>query len=374
MTARTVQTKADLAGLRASVDLDQVTIHTRSLKYRGLLPLALKYALFAVRPGGRLEIIDGGGGGTSSPAFEIGFNLVRQWTFKLIGRDVTLIDFDPAAGRLLLERTRPVTPPGWAAGVIFSGADAEIPVLENCLRGLLAQPELSGEGGDIAVCGPTRDLSFLAGFPSVRYLPYDPPASDRFLVGAKKNFLVASFSAPRVAVMHARIVLQPGALAAVPREFDIGSPNVQIHEGGRLAPYLSLCFTDATTPGRMPRRLSATLRNVRQADPLEIHQLGAPYVDGGVFMAAKSVYDACPLDPAIAWGEAEDVEWCYRAAAHGYLVDLFPAAIAVSQINKLHRRPILAAPFEYIAMKTLRAGRYAFAAARHALARASGAR
>lgn len=374
MTARTVQTKADLVGLRTSLDLDQVTVYTRRLKYRGLLPLALKYALFALRPGGRLEIIDGGGGGTSSPAFEIGFNLVRQWTFKLIGRDVTLIDFDPAAGRLLLERTRPVTRPGWAAGVIFSGADAEIPVLENCLRGLLSQPELTGEGGDIAVCGPTRDLSFLAEFPSVRYLPYDPPASARFLVGAKKNFLVASFSAPRVAVMHARIVLQPGALAATPREFDIGSPNVLIEEDGRLAPYLSLCFTDATTPGRMPRRLSATLRNVRQADPLEIHQLGAPYVDGGVFMAMRPVYDACPLDPSIAWGEAEDVEWCYRAAAHGYLVDLFPAAIAMSQTNKLNLRPRLPALLEFFAMRALRAVRYAHVATRHVLAGISGAR
>ncbi|MCI3132737.1 hypothetical protein [Phenylobacterium aquaticum] len=374
MTNKSVQTKADLAELRTSLDLDHVTVHTQNLKYRGLMPLALKYALFALRPGGRLEIIDAGGSETSSPAFEIAFNLVRQWTFKLIGRDVTLIDVDPRAGRMVLERTRPVTPPGWAAGVIFSGADAEIPVLEKCLLGLLAQPELIGEGGDIAVCGPTRDLGFLAAFPAVRYLPYDPPASSRFLVGAKKNFLVASLSAPRVAVMHARIVLQPGALAATPREFDIGSPNVLIEEGGRLAPYLSLCFTDATTPGRMPRRLSTTLRNVWKADPLEIHQLGAPYVDGGVFMAMRSVYDACSLDPNIAWGEAEDVEWCYRAAVNGYLVDLFPTAIAVSQTNKLARRPHLSPGLKLLTMHGVRAARHLYAAARHILFRISGVR
>lgn len=342
MSTQEVRTRADLIALYRQTGLDHVRLHTQHFKYRGLMPLALKRSLYALREGGRLEIVDGGFFSVNSPPFEVPFNLIRQWTFKLVGRDTKLIEIDIKASTMTLERTRAVAAPGWSAGVIFSGSDKEIPTLHTCLKGLLDQPELRREnGGEIVVCGPTRETGFLADYPDVRYLVYDPEPSPRFMICAKKNFLAAALNNPRMVILHARITLQPGALAGTPAEFDIGTPRVLVEEQGELKPYLSLCYVDGPLPGQLPRRAPRTVRNVRDADPFEIYRRGPCFMDGGTIVVMKPVFADCPLDANLAWEEGEDVEWCTRAAAMGYLVEMFPDSLAVSQTYKLSKRPWL---------------------------------
>lgn len=342
MSTQIVSTRADLNDLYRHAGLNHILLHTNHFKYRGLMPLALKRSLYALREGGRLEIVDDGFSSTNSPPFEVPFNLIRQWTFKLLGRDTKLIKIDLKASTIVLERTRRVTAPGWSAGVTFSGSDREIPTLQTCLDGLLDQPELRAEnGGEIVVCGPTRDIDFLDDYPSVRYLVYNPQPLPRFMICEKKNFLAAALNNPRMVLLHSRITLQPGALASTPAEFDIGTPGVLVEEHGELRPYLSLCYVDGPLPGQLPRRAPRNVRNVRDADPFEIYRRGPCYIDGGTIMVMKSVFEDCPLDANLAWEEGEDVEWCIRAAASGYLVEMFPDSLAVSQTHKLTHRPRL---------------------------------
>jgi hypothetical protein len=330
-----LQDRASLAAARGAIDLDQVTVRTARLKHRNLLPLALKYALWATRVGGRIVVEDDGGKDAAPPAYSVSFNLVRQWVFKFIGAECALVEMAP--GRLVLERTAPVLAPGWSAGVVFSGNDGEVPTLLACLAGLARQPELdAAAGGEIWVCGPERDRSFLQPFPQVRYLPFETPPGPRFLIGQKKNALMAAMRGPRLAVLHARVVLDAGALAAVPREFDISGPATRVltrHGGER--PYLSLIQTDAVWPGVAAARTTIGLRDLAQPDPLALIERGGVFVDGGAFFVTRPVFDACPLHPQIAWEEGEDVEWCGRAFAQGFLVDLAPGSGAVSQSNKL---------------------------------------
>ena len=53
--------------------------------------------------------------------------------------------------------------------------------------------------------------------------------------------------------------------------------------------------------------------------------------------------------------EGEDVEWCGRAFAHGFLIDMAPASRAYSQTSKLARRPRLGplTPLAYLAKRSL---------------------
>lgn len=327
----------DIARARHQIDHDAAIVDARRLKTTGLLPLALKYALFAVREGARIMIEDEPDQELGSPAFAVPHKLVRQWTFQFIGRDTELVALEP--GRIELRRTRPVTPPGWSAGIVFSGRDAEIPTLVKALEGLHAQPELT-DGGEIAVCGPPRDVDFLRDFPAVRYIEHVDPPGERVMIAAKKNVFIRALRGPRVLILHARIVLDPEALGAVPREFDISGPNVLQEAGGRRASYLSLSSTETVSPGRMPRSSPWLMRHVGD-DPIALHREGNLFVDGGAFYVTKAAHELCPLNDLIAWNEAEDVEWCARAFMTGLLVDNAPDSFAVSQTAKVRMPPAL---------------------------------
>ena len=362
-----IATRSDIDRARTVADADEVVVSARALKTTGLLPLALKYALFATRPGGRIVVEDDHDGDMGTPPFAVAHKTVRTWAFQFIGRDVDLVSLAPP-GRIAFVRTRPVTPPGWSAGVVFSGREAEIPTLLRCLEGLVAQPELSAAvGGEIVVCGPARNLAFLEAFPEVRYLVYEDAPGDRLMISAKKNALIRHMTGPRIAIFHARIVLEPRALAAVPREFDISGPNVYVRTGDRSASYLSLTATETVWPGIMSRSSSRYMRHVGD-DPLALHALGGLFVDGGAFYVMRAVHEACPLNNLIAWNEGEDVEWCARAFVQGYLIDMAPDSRALSQTSKLRIPPALGRATAPVlnAVSGARTGR---AALRHWMAR-----
>ncbi len=333
----TIDSAAAISAARGREDLDEVFIVTDRLKYRGLLPCALKYALWAVRPGGLIVIEDDYDREAAERPYRISSNFVRQWVFKFIGAQCELLAMN--RGTLTLRRTAPVLAPGWSAGVVFSGSDGEIPTLHACLDGLRAQAELgAAQGGEIVVCGPARDLGFLAGYPDVRYENFEMPAGPRMLISRKKNVLMSRLRGPRFVILHARVVLDPGALARVPREFDISGPVTRHDTRNGERHYLSLSHTDSFWPGAMPRTPALMLRDVAPADPMALMGRGAVYVDGGAFYVTRPVFEACPLHDQIAWEEAEDVEWCARAFASGFLVDIVPGSGARSQTSKLADR------------------------------------
>lgn len=330
-----IATPADIAAARLIVDRDAAIVDARRLKRLGLLPLALKYALFAVREGGRIIIEDEPDRELGSPAWSVPHKLVRQWTFQFIGRDTELVSLEPF-GRIELRRTRAATSAGWSAGIVFSGKDGELPTLLKALEGLVRQPELID--GEIAVCGPPRDLDFLAPYPGVRYVDHIDPPGERVMIAAKKNALIRALRGPRVLILHARVVLAPGALAAVPREFDISGPNILQEANGRTASYLSLSSSETIWPGHMPRSTPWLMRHVGD-DAIALHRKGRLFVDGGAFYVMKTAHDLCPLNDLIAWNEAEDVEWCARAFTQGLLIDIAPDSFALSQTAKIRMPP-----------------------------------
>lgn len=340
MTAFTIATLADLAHARIVRGAASVTLETARFKTRGLMPLALKYALFATAPGGRIVIRDDSDS-VIAGSFEVSHGQVRCWTFQFIGHDTRLVSLEPS-GSITLERTAPVLAPGWSAGVVFSGRDTEIPTLHRCLDGLIAQPELGAGRGEIVVCGPARDLAFLAAYPAVTYLPYEDAPGPRIMIAAKKNALIRHLRGPRVVILHARVVLGAGALAAVPTEFDISGPNVRHGSGDHPTSYLSLASTEDVWPGRMARSHTMLMRHVGD-DPIKLHERGNLFVDGGAFYVTKAAHERCPLNDLIAWNEAEDIEWCARAFTAGLLIDIAPDSLALSQTSKIREVPQLGA-------------------------------
>jgi hypothetical protein len=351
----TVAHRDDLYRLKAMQGLSRVEVLTKRLKYRNLMPHALKYAAWALAPGGTLLVRDDAPDSFDLLPRFVSFKLMRQWTYKLLAGEAQPVRLDVAKGEIELVRSRPPTPPGWGAGVVFSGRAEELPRLRACLDALLLQPELQPEkGGEILVCGPSGAEDCLAGYPQVGYLVHDMPAGPRVMICAKKNALIRQLKGPRIAIMHTRIKLEPDALRQVPAEFEIMTPRVLTE--GRSGPedYLSLGVHDAGLPGYTPRLAASSLRRVPAQHYLDLYDQGPPYVDGGVFFLRKDVHARCPLNEAVAWDEAEDLEWSLRAVADGLLLDLAPEARAYSSVGKLRSLPLPAAPARWL--RDVRAG------------------
>ena len=313
-----------------------IRIRSEALKDRGLLPHALRYAIFALRPGGTLELSDTGRVDERLCAYDFTFNQCCLVAARFLHRDVELIEVDTSTRSARYMRTRPMPPPGWSAGVVYSGAPGEISQIERCVAALKAQPELAAED-QVLVCGPAHAAAAIAHLP-VKYIPYDPPEG-RFLIGAKKNALMAAMTAPRLLLLHARIELDKGALTKMPAEFDLTTPAIRVNTGGRWHPYLDLHLLRDSDPARMFHGPQYPTPRSRSDYLLELSRAWS-VIDGGCFAVWRDVALDQPLNRLLAWGEAEDVEWCLRLHHNGYLVDLNPYSGAISATSKYRRAPL----------------------------------
>ncbi|WP_068113020.1 glycosyltransferase family 2 protein [Tropicimonas marinistellae] len=330
-----VKTADDLYRLKTMAGLARVTVDLSRIKRMGLAHLSMRLAYFAVAEGGEIVLFDRTASGDQSVGpFLLGWPTLRALAITALGRDCRE---EPVAqkGEIRFVRTTPRPEAGWSAGLIFSGRDEELPAVYRCLDGLCAQPELVGETGEIILCGPTRDLGFLDAYPQVTYLVFDfEPSGSAFPISRKKNFLISQMAHPRRLVLHARIVLEPGAIAGAPEEFDIIAPNMIFRSDKGEEPSIGLIAIDPGWPNRVPRSFERSTLTTSPARYLDLMAHGRPYVDGGAFAVMAGVFDACPLNDALLWGDCEDVEWCLRAQTLGFSVDMAPQMMALNTNSK----------------------------------------
>lgn len=341
---REINDHEDVLTARDWIGIDRLLVCTRRLKYRGLLLHALKYAFWALKPGGELTIEDSGPNEDFVGPYTIPFSLVRMMTFQALGAETETLELD--TGRQIIRLRRIAEPEGrlWQAGVIISGNPAEAEALTQCLAGLAAQPELQRPGA-ILICGPEKAQTLLDGMPGEAFLqlvPYVGPDRKPFPICEKKNHLIAAMTADRFVVLHARIRLDPDVLRHAPAEFDIAAPQIWTESGGQRRAHISYTIQDAGLPFRFGR--SSNLGTRSGGDP-RLH-LGKrqPFVDGGAFFASRRAYSACPLNIHLGWGDAEDVEWCNRALSMGLLVDYWPDVQGITTVDKLSTAMGLPAP------------------------------
>ncbi|MBL1422422.1 MAG: hypothetical protein COC24_018100 [Alphaproteobacteria bacterium] len=330
----------DFYQVPCDADFDEVTIETRHLKHEGVIQLALRRALAAIKTGGVIRILDDSAERQRISPYLINFPTVRALCLICLGADCSLTP-NVNQGELLFTRHTDKTSPGWSAGIIFSGNDSELPTLKRCLDGLLKQSELTGPSGEVIVCGPKRDLAFLDPYPMVRYLAFDVEFEGHFPIALKKNFLMAAMKFPRMLVLHARIVLDENALSNTPNEFDILSPNVFIETTRGREPNVCYVALDSRWPNQHPKIPVLTTRHISPMKYLKLLKHRKPYVNGGAFAVSRVVFEKCPLNPQLKWGDCEDVEWCLRAQTLGYGVDLALHFTAISLTNMVRDQSII---------------------------------
>src|SRR3954468_16145765 len=82
----TIVDQKSLGRVRQLVDQDEIVVRTARLKSRGLLPVALKAALWAVKPGGRVRIVDDAARDATAP-WEAPANNLSHLVALLSSRD-----------------------------------------------------------------------------------------------------------------------------------------------------------------------------------------------------------------------------------------------------------------------------------------------
>jgi hypothetical protein len=326
----------DLYALKHAVDCDEVVLKTHSLKYKGVLRYALKYALWAVKPGGRVVVLDSGPREPRIQPYLIPFNLVLQQAFKLLGPDTEIEMLDHRHMTAIFRRTSPILPPGWSAAILFSGSGSEVIPIKRALDAMRRQPELAPDkGGQIIVAGPAEAQSSLVLGPDIEYFVFENTGA-RAMVTKKRNAVAAAARNPRLIVTHARVVLSDGCLAAMPREFDVITPRVEYQLDERQRRYVDFTVEDVLDGEAVSRHSSPS----NAYDPrryLSILSRGRPVIEGGIYAGRKTVLESVPFNPFLAAGEGEDLEWSARLHANGCLVDLEPDALAILQPSNLPR-------------------------------------
>lgn len=325
-----------LPKLRMSTGWDNIEVEADSF-LDGNLPLYLfKYLIWALRKDGIAQVHVG-------RAIDSMVLIPCEWSLQFLVQGACkaiegmgeLVAVDLSNRRFSFRRTKTVFESApWSAIVMFSGKEAELPLMENCIQSLRKQAPIES-GGQIIVCGPADAAPLARSFEGVDYLPFETPIqAGRFLVGKKKNYAISQALNDRVLVCHSRIELQLNCLINMPLEFDVISPRVWMtNAAGKQIPYLDMMFLPTQSTSMFTRKPLGSIAYPREQ---WLKRLGSayPYIDGALYCINKTLALAHPLSETIAWGEAEDVEWCHRLLSQGKILELNLNSDAISMTNK----------------------------------------
>lgn len=328
----------DLSTLRKCTDLSAVSVNLAKLLGGNLVIYVIRYALWALKPGGRLTI--------NAPNTIDSASLVpRKWSFQLLVQIIakscsdlgTIIYCDKASRKIICFRTKDRQGnAAWSAGVIYSGMPSETKQLKRCINQLLLQPEIIGSG-QIVVCGPPSGRSHIEGFKDVEYLQMETPTvSGRFMIGKKKMDLIRYMKNNKVLICHTRIELRESCIKSLPDEFDVITPCVWIKGYKTKLPYLDLGFFESSSASMYSKRAQPSIAYNR-SNWMEYLCRYYPYIDGGLFCIRRELALEVPINSEIAWAEAEDSEWCMRLTHLGKAVELSIDAQAESATSKMPR-------------------------------------
>lgn len=335
MTELHISCIEDLAALRRLADRKSLNIKISSTlivkKYIGMLA---RYVIWALEPQGVARI--------TLPKLEDDpcYGLVAKWPLVVqqIGRwlrnDGEIIGIDVSTFCITIRRTSSKTAGSWGCGLVVSGSESELPLIQKWIESITRQEDVSIT--DLAICGPSKAACLYKDI-KVRFIPFDD-ANDllgRFFICSKKNHLMKSLSGDKLLISHARISFDKSCLANMPAEFDLITPRVCLFTTSGI-PYLDWNVVAVkhghTVSHGGPLPIGYDRNNWRKYYPYS-----APYIDGGLFAVSRVQFARVPMRSNAAWGEAEDVEWCADITADSGMVELAERSVAVSATNKLPR-------------------------------------
>lgn len=319
---------------------DDITINTKKLKYTGALRYAFKYALWALKIGGKLIINDEPFQNQGFSTKRVDFWQIRHEFFKSLKDDIQLISLDDKQGYIEVLKTKEsYINSGFSFGIVFSGNASEVEQLTKSIQSILTNESIEKYQYEIIVCGPSDfdANSYISQFENqnIRYLVFDFEANaKRLLITQKKNHLYASCKYNIVAINHTRILYAKDYMIKIfDKKFDVFTPKVIVKQDDRWYKYLDFGLIGSYDLSKL--NPSAVLTSVvLNDDVLFFMRKKVPYLDGGITVFNKDIIVNTPYNPHLAWGEAEDVDMCALLYLQGYLLDYDENIVHKSLTNK----------------------------------------
>lgn len=319
---------------------NHIFIDTKKLKYTGTLRYAFKYALWVLKIGGEIKVID-------EPFHDFGFSTKRMdfWQiryefFKSLKDDIEILELDDKKGLIRVKKIKEsYINNGFSFGIVFSGSEGEKEQLYKSVQSILDNIDLNKYNYEVIICGPSSfdSESYLKQFRSfnVIYLSFDFESNTkRLMITHKKNYLFQNCNYNIVAINHTRIVYaQDFMIKTFDKKFDIFTPKVMVEQDSKWYKYLDFGLIGSYDLSKL--NPSAVLTSVvLNDDVLFFMRKKVPYLDGGITVFNKNIIVNTPYNPHLAWGEAEDVDMCALLYLQGCLLDYNQNIICKSQTNK----------------------------------------
>jgi hypothetical protein len=319
---------------------NEVAINTKKLKYTGTLRYVFKYALWALKVGGEIKVID-------EPFHDFGFSTkridfwqIRHEFFKSLKDDIEILELDDKKGLIRVKKIKEsYINNGFSFGIVFSGSEGEKEQLAKSVQSILGNTDLNKYDYEVIICGPSKfdSESYLKKFSSfnVRYLPFEfEQNAKRLMITQKKNYLYENCKYNIVSINHTRILYaQDFMIKIFDKKFDVFTPKVIVDQDGKWYKYLDFGLIGSYDLSKL--NPSAAMTSViLNEDVLYYMRKRVPYIDGGITVFNKDIIVNAPYNPHLAWGEAEDIDFCASLYNDGLLMDYINGVICKSSSNK----------------------------------------
>lgn len=318
---------------------DEIIINTKKLKYTGTLRYAFKYALWALKVGGKLIVNDEPFKDYGFSTKRIDFWQIRHEFFKFLKDDIELIELDDKKGYIEAIKTKEsYVNNGFSFGIVFSGSESEKEQLTKSIQSILDNDELDKYDYEIIICGPSYfDSEFylkqFADF-NIKYITFDfEPNAKRLMITQKKNYLYENCKYNIAAINHTRILYAKDFIKKTfDKKFDVFTPKVMVEQDGKWYKYLDFGLIGSYDLSKMnPKAVLTSV--ILDDDVLNFMQKRVPYIDGGLTIFNKNIIQS-PYNKYLSWGEAEDVDMCELVYLRGNLLDYNENIVNKSLTNK----------------------------------------
>lgn len=318
-----------------------ITINTKKLKYTGMLRYAFKYALWALKVGGEIEIID-------EPFRDFGFSTkwidfwqIRHELFKSLKNDIEILELDDKRGLIKVKKiNESYINNGFSFGIVFSGSEGEKEQLSKSIHSILNNKDLNKFNYEVIICGPSNfdSESYLEQFISfnVKYLLFDFELNaKRLMITQKKNYLYENCQYSIVAINHTRILYADDfMMKTFDKKFDVFTPKVMVEENGKWYRYLDLGLIGSFNTSKV--NSASVMSSIYLNDEiLYFMKKRVPYIDGALSVFNKKLI-SLPYNENIAWQEAEDIDLSMNLINKGYLISYFYDIQNISLVSKFN--------------------------------------
>lgn len=220
--------------------------------------------------------------------------------------------------------------------IMFSGDISEVEKVIECARTWRIASERENKTYAITVLGSNNaEANYFREHDWIFYARSQAQsAHGRIDIGSKKNSCIDLCQTSHLAVAHSRIRFSEDFFERLPEEFDVITPAIYIKYNGRKFNYLDLGFTnfDVNRAMLLTPSVNFSYKKNSWIDKLCTHK---PYIDGGLFLIKKSIFESNRFDPRIAWNESEDLYWSTMVLSNGRILELDILSEAYSSTYKL---------------------------------------